>query len=110
MTDSSDIYPMLIGEGRNSPDQALDTIRRLFGIPELNKGERWTIYDTLDGAVVMEFTSWSHQDPEQRAREAFAAYPRQARLQRQTIVKYETEEIAHKGYDEGWVDTEVSEE
>ena len=106
-SEPSDLYLMLMGEGKNSPDQTLDTIRRLFAIPKSNKSERWTIYDTLDGAAVMEFTSWTHHNPEERAREAFAAYPRQSRLLRQSVVKYDTEEIAHKGYNTTSVDNET---
>lgn len=62
----------------------------------ISEGEKWTILDLLDGATVATFDSWSHFDPEYRAREMFRAYPRHARLFRERVVKYEREMVDAK--------------
>ncbi|OJX72814.1 hypothetical protein [Leifsonia sp. 71-9] len=62
----------------------------------ISEGERWTIWDTFDGSVIMQFDSWSDTDPAGRAREAFDSYPRRASLWREQVVKYERELIDSK--------------
>lgn len=64
----------------------------------ISEGTRYTIRDTLDASVAMTFDSWSHPDPAARAFEAFDAYPRQAQLYAEPVVKYERELLAEKGY------------
>lgn len=62
----------------------------------ISEGENWVIEDQLDGIEVMTFNSWDYHNPEERAREAFKVYPRQAKLWYQKVVKYERELIAGK--------------
>ena len=54
----------------------------------LSTGERWSIYDLLDGTVAISFDSWHFIDPEERARQLFAVYPREADLRVETIKKF----------------------
>lgn len=76
----------------------------------LSEGEQWTIWDQLDGQVAMTFSSWTHYDAETRAREAFAAYPRQASLWRERLVKYEKDRITYKADPRGTTTTETTNE
>ena len=57
----------------------------------ISEGERWSVFDIIDGAIVASFDSWGVSVPEDRAREVFATYPRRTSLLRERVVKYERE-------------------
>lgn len=69
----------------------------------ISEGERWSVFDILDGAVVVSFDSWGVFNPEARAREVFETYPRRASLLKEKVVKYDREiieiDIPEEGHD-----------
>lgn len=52
------------------------------------EGEEWIIHDDNDDADLITFDSWTSVDPERRAREIFAVYPRDAILLQRKVIRF----------------------
>lgn len=60
----------------------------------ISSGWKYIIEDLLDGAEIIAFSDWDVPNPEDRAWEFYKSYPRDARMYKVRIVKYERELIA----------------